>query len=69
MPVGLLVPLATSLRFIGGVAACEMLSVAFQVLQLAAGRSLDIDEARPSRSSTPRRDGVRDGVENGTYPF
>ena len=44
VPVGFLVPLATSLRFLGGVAACGILSVAVEVLQLAAGRSLDIDD-------------------------
>lgn len=44
VPVGLLLPLATRLRFGGTVAACAALSVLVECVQLTLGRSLDVDD-------------------------
>ena len=44
VPVGLLLPLATRLRFGGTVAACVALSVLVECVQLTLGRSLDVDD-------------------------
>ena len=44
VPVGLLLPLATRLRFGGTVAACAALSVLVESVQLTLGRSLDVDD-------------------------
>ena len=44
VPVGLLLPLATRLRFGGAVAACAGLSVLVECVQLTTGRSLDVDD-------------------------
>jgi hypothetical protein len=44
IPIGFLAPMATRLRFGWVVAACLALSVSVEVLQLALGRSLDVDD-------------------------
>ncbi len=44
VPVGLLLPLATRLRFGGTVAMCAALSVLVECVQLTLGRSLDVDD-------------------------
>lgn len=44
VPVGLLLPLATRLRFGGTVAACAALSILVECVQLTTGRSLDVDD-------------------------
>jgi hypothetical protein len=44
VPVGVLAPMATRLRWRGVVLACLTLSVAVESLQLTLGRSLDVDD-------------------------
>jgi len=44
VPVGVLAPLGTNLRYLGAIGACTVLSVAVELAQLAAGRGLDIDD-------------------------
>lgn len=44
VPIGVLIPLATPLRYLQGVAACVVLSVAVELMQLATGRSSDVDD-------------------------
>jgi glycopeptide antibiotics resistance protein len=44
VPIGFLASMATRLRFGGVVAACLLLSVSVEVLQLTLGRSLDVDD-------------------------
>lgn len=44
VPIGFLASMATRLRFPGVVAACLALSVSVEALQLAVGRSVDVDD-------------------------